>query len=145
MPDHVGQPVTSRQVLMEVLPKQAGADDFEEHRYLSLLATVSEWMMRVLVERLRQHPKPDVPRRFHNERGERRNQGSFLSRTENSSQFDGGEHGHLSVFCPRGCSPRHCGTAGTTCAEVVGARCCKRALSSLGQSTHRRRGLDTET
>ena len=28
MPDHVGQPVTWRRVLMVALPRQAGADDF---------------------------------------------------------------------------------------------------------------------
>ena len=29
---------------MVAIPKQAGADDFDEHRYLSLLATMSKWM-----------------------------------------------------------------------------------------------------
>ena len=50
---------------MVTLPKQTGADDFDEHRYLSLLATKSKWRVRILVERMRQYPRPDVPRRFH--------------------------------------------------------------------------------
>ena len=45
--------------------KAGWSSDCEEHRYLSLLATLSKWMMRVLLERMRQHPRPDVPRRFH--------------------------------------------------------------------------------
>ena len=59
------QPNSWRQVPMVVLPKLGGVDNFEEHSYLSLLATLSKWMMRVLVERMRQHPRPDVHRRFH--------------------------------------------------------------------------------
>ena len=44
MPRHMHQPDIWRQVLMVAIPKQAGrADDFDEHRYLSLLATVSKW------------------------------------------------------------------------------------------------------
>ena len=50
---------------MVALPKQAGADNFEEHGYLSLLATLSKWMMRVFVERMRQHPRSGVHRRVH--------------------------------------------------------------------------------
>ena len=52
MARHVDQLDTWRQVLMVAIPKQAGgADDFEEHRYLSLLATMSKWMVRILVEK----------------------------------------------------------------------------------------------
>ena len=50
MPRHVNQLDTWRQVLMVAIPKQAGADDFDEHRYLSLLATMSKWIVRILVE-----------------------------------------------------------------------------------------------
>ena len=53
MPRQVNQPDTWRQVLMEAIPGHAGADDFDEHRYLSLLATMSKWMVRILVERMR--------------------------------------------------------------------------------------------
>ena len=35
-------------------PQQAGADDFDVHRYLSLLATMGKWIARILVERMRQ-------------------------------------------------------------------------------------------
>ena len=44
---------------------EAGADDFDEHRYLSLLATMSKWMVRILVESMRKHPRPQVANRFH--------------------------------------------------------------------------------
>ena len=50
---------------MVAIPKQAGADDFDEHRHLSLLATMSKWMVRILVERMRKHPRPQVANRFH--------------------------------------------------------------------------------
>ena len=62
MLQHVDQTDTC-QVLMVALPKQTAADDFDEHRYLSMLAT--KWIVRILVERMRQYPGPDVPRRFH--------------------------------------------------------------------------------
>ena len=65
MLDQVCQPDTWRLVLTVAHPKQAGADEFQDHRYLSLLATMGKWMMRVLVERMIQHPRPDVPRRVH--------------------------------------------------------------------------------
>ena len=42
MPRHVNQPDTWRQGPMVAISKQAGADDFDEHRYLSLLATLSK-------------------------------------------------------------------------------------------------------
>ena len=56
------QPNSWRQVLKVAFPKQAGADNFEGHRSLSLVATLSKWMMCVLVGRVRQHPRPDVHR-----------------------------------------------------------------------------------
>ena len=65
VPRHVNQPDTWRQVLMVAIPKQVGADDFDEHRYISLLATMSKWMVRILVERMRKHPRPQVANRFH--------------------------------------------------------------------------------
>ena len=50
MPRHVNQSDTWREVLMVAIPIQAGANDFDEHRYLSLMATMSKWMVRTLVE-----------------------------------------------------------------------------------------------
>ena len=55
---------TCRQVLMVAIPKQAGAGDFDEYGYLSLLATMSKWMVRILMERMRKHPRPHLANRF---------------------------------------------------------------------------------
>ena len=61
---HVNQPDTWGQVLMVAIPKQAGAGDFDGHGYLSLLPTMSKWMVRILVERMRKHPGRRWPTDF---------------------------------------------------------------------------------
>ena len=101
------QPNSWRQALMVALPKQAGVYNFKEHRYLSLLATLSKWMMRVFVERMRQHPRPGVHEtcpqdrlyaRLADKRSDRHSQGSVLARTQMALQRGDGEYGHSPVL-----------------------------------------------
>ena len=65
MPDHVGQPVTWRQVLRCSWWRfQSGlVQTIWKNTGLSLLATMAKWMMRVLVENMRQHPVLTCPDR----------------------------------------------------------------------------------
>ena len=124
---------------------------FEEHRYLSLLATMSKWMMRVLVERMRQHPRPDVPRRFHTIGVTQGWQTSAVPDTIRKAFWHARRFRRKLVMVRmdiRQCFDhmdvrRRCDNAGTTFTKMLGAWCCKGALSSQGQSTHRRRGLGT--
>ena len=107
MPRHVNQPDTWRQVLMVAIPGHAGADDFDEHRYLSLLATMSKWMVRILVERMRKatqtadsqqipHNRPHVG--LADECSVRHHQRGILACAEISSRPGHGEHGRQTML-----------------------------------------------
>ena len=136
MPRQVNQQDTWKQELMVAIPKQAGADDFDEYRYFSLLATMSKSIVRILVERMRKQPRPRVANRFHTIGYTRGWQTSAVSGTIREA-FWKGEHGHSTMLWPQGQSESHRGATRTSTAETAGQWIRERTSSS-----HCGRGLD---